>query len=205
MHKDGYPLFFNDVKTISMFDPLALFLGSSQDGIIKYDYKQIVKFAGHSCPTVAGAYLLTSKALENLYGKEELPTRGEIAVEFKDSLDSGATGVISTIISNITGAFGKSGFKGMNGKFKRDSLMTFNESINAQVKFIRIDTSKSVELEYNPNIVPPSLLLQELMKKVLSSNATAKEKYEFKKLWQDRVEKILIDNFDNEELVKIRE
>lgn len=203
MGEDGFPLFFKDVKTISMFDPLALALGTIEDGVIKYSYKQIVKFTGHSCPTVAGAYLLTYKALEKLYSKDELPVRGEIVVEFKDSIQNGVTGVIANVISNITGACAEGGFKGLNRNFARDSLMSFNKDINAQVRFIRTDIDKSIKLSYNPNVVAPIPRLNELMKKVLTQSTDKVEEKEFRILWQNRVKKILIDNFNNEDLIKV--
>ena len=76
---ESYPAFFKDVPLIHTYDPLAKLLGSVQDGIIKFSYKQIVKTTGHSCPTVAGAFLTCKKALELLY-PDSLPVRGEIKV-----------------------------------------------------------------------------------------------------------------------------
>jgi hypothetical protein len=200
MNSNQFPAFFKDVRTIKMYDPLAQFLGSVKDGIIEYSYEEIVKMAGHSCPTVAGAYLLTCKGLEALY-ENETPTRGEVELFFKDSQESGVTGVISSVMSNITGACGKGGFKGINGKFLRNNLTNFNQNIQAQVKFTR--KNKSVLLTYNPNIVPPKPRLQELMGEVFSNNIDTATKEEFGTLWQERVKEILIDNFDNSELVKI--
>ncbi|HHD80901.1 MAG TPA: hypothetical protein ENK99_04795 [Campylobacterales bacterium] len=74
-----YPNFFNDTPTITLRDPLSNFLGTFEDGIIEFTYLDIVKSAGHSCPTVSGAYLSTLKALEALY-PNEIPTRGGIEV-----------------------------------------------------------------------------------------------------------------------------
>ncbi len=45
-------------------------------------YLDVVKSAGHSCPTVAGAYLATREALKRLYG-DELPERGAIRVDLE--------------------------------------------------------------------------------------------------------------------------
>jgi len=39
------------------------------------------------------------------------------------------------------------------------------------------------------------------MQKTISGNATIHEKNKFGQLWQKRVEKLLIDNFDNPEVV----
>ena len=78
-----YPQFFDKIPTIKLKDDLALFLGAFDDGIIEFSYLDIVKSAGHSCPTILGAYLMTLKGLEALY-ENELPKRGEILVEFKE-------------------------------------------------------------------------------------------------------------------------
>ena len=110
----SFPKFFDEVPGITTFDPLALTLGTVEDGIIKFRYTQIVKSAGHSCPTVAGAYLMTLKALDALY-PDKPAVSGEIKVEFKEDMEDGVAGVIGNVISNITGATDKSGFKGLNG------------------------------------------------------------------------------------------
>ena len=51
------------------------------DGIYEFSYLEIVKAAGHSCPTVAGAYLMTLEALKSLYA-EQRAIRGDIKVSF---------------------------------------------------------------------------------------------------------------------------
>jgi len=81
--------------------------------------------------------------------------------------------------------------------------MSFNADITNSAKFTRIDTNKSVEVIYNPSVVPPSSKQQELMKLVLMQKATKEEQKEFGILWQDRVKKILIDNFDNKEVISV--
>jgi hypothetical protein len=63
----SHPAFFDEVKSITLRDPLAEILGAASDGMMRYSYLDAVKLAGHSCPTVAGAYLMTLKALEKLY------------------------------------------------------------------------------------------------------------------------------------------
>ncbi len=194
-----YPDFFNNVNKIIVKDKLSSFLGAFEDGIIEYSYTEIVKAAGHSCPTVAGAYMMCAKALEKLY-PENLPVRGEIKVEFKNPITEGVTGVISNVVSHITGATDKSGFKGIAGNFARHSLLSFNAEINGEIKFTRTDNNKSVEVIYNPP-VPPEPEMQELMQKCISGTATEDEKIIFGKLWQKRTEKILIENFDNPQAV----
>ena len=197
---NGYPEFFDRVPAIVTYDPLADILGTFEDGKIIFKYIQIVKAAGHSCPTVAGAYAMTYHALKALYG-DELPVRGNIKVEFKEALEDGVAGVIANVISNITGATSKSGFKGLGGKFARHSLMFFNAPINSSVRFTRVDTGKSVDVFYDPSIVPGNPKQQELMQKIMQGMATPEEKKEFGKLWQQRVEKILCEKLD--EVVRV--
>ena len=73
----SYPAFFADARKITLYDPLAEFLGAAAQGLIEYSYGDVVKLAGHSCPTVAGAYLMTLKGLGALYGNDT-PERGAI-------------------------------------------------------------------------------------------------------------------------------
>ncbi len=61
------PAFFDQAPAIVMYDALAQTLGAMQDGLIEYHYLDAVKLAGHSCPTVAGAWLMTRAALARLY------------------------------------------------------------------------------------------------------------------------------------------
>ena len=185
-----YPQFFNKIPTIKLRDDLASFLGAFEDGIIEFSYLDIVKSAGHSCPTVLGAYLMTLKGLEALY-KNEVPKRGEIIVEFKESQIAGVAGAIGNVIMNITGAATNNGFKGISGKYDRNHLMKFEQDINsANVRFTRVDTLKSIDVFYDASSVKPHEDMNFLMQKSLQGNASNEEKKEFAKLWQQRVEDI---------------
>lgn len=197
-----YPQFFNKIPTIKLQDDLASFLGAFEDGIIEFSYLDVVKSAGHSCPTVLGAYLMTLKGLEALY-ENEIPKRGEIIVEFKESQITGVAGVIGNVIMNITGAATTNGFKGIAGKFDRNHLMKFEQDINdSSVRFTRVDSLKSVDVFYNPISIKPHEDMNFLMQKCIQGNATKDEKLEFGKLWQKRVEDIS-NNID--EVIKIKE
>lgn len=57
------PVFFDQAPTIVMYDALTQILGVTPDGLVEYRYLDAVKLAGHSCPTVAGAWLMTRAAL----------------------------------------------------------------------------------------------------------------------------------------------
>ena len=169
----NYPQFFNEIETIKLQDPLSDVLGSFENGIIEFNYLDVVKSAGHSCPTVMGAYLITKKALEELY-KNEIPIRGGVKVFFQDSRDSGVTGVIGNVITQITGAGDESGFKGLNGNLSRNNLISFNNQDVKNIKFQRIDNGDSIELIYDHSSVTP------MQPNPMGTPA-------FKKSWQDRV------------------
>ncbi len=185
-----YPQFFNKIPTIKLQDDLASFLGAFEEGIIEFSYLDVVKSAGHSCPTVLGAYLMTLEGLKALY-KDEIPQRGEIIVEFKESQTTGVAGVIGNVIMNITGATTTNGFKGIAGKYDRNYLMKFDKDISgASVRFVRADTQKKVDVIYDPNSIFPDRNMGGLMQKCIQGIATDDEKIEFGKLWQKRVEDI---------------
>jgi formylmethanofuran dehydrogenase subunit E len=184
-----YPDFFDKIETIKLQDPLSAFLGTFEKGVVEFTYLDVVKSAGHSCPTVAGAYLSTQFGLKALYG-EELPQRGNIRVEFKESVTDGVAGVIASVITNITGATTDFGFKGIGGNFNRTNLMFFNQDINSSVRFTRLDSGKAVDVLYNPNGIKPLPQQMELMQRIMQGVASDEERVEFGKAWQDRVRRI---------------
>ncbi|MCL4469732.1 MAG: FmdE family protein [Gammaproteobacteria bacterium] len=196
----NYPGFFDDVPNIILQDPLAEFLGATEHGMIEYSYLDAVKLAGHSCPTVAGAYLMTRKALASLYG-DEPPVRGSIRVEFRDGQADGVTGVTANVVGLLTGAAQSGGFKGIAGKFDRRDLLHFNAEITGEIRYTRLDNGMNVTVSYHPESVPPLPAIKELMQKFVAGIASAEERIEFGLLWQERVKRILIDNADNPELV----
>jgi hypothetical protein len=184
-----YPDFFDSIETIKVVDPLAKVLGAFEDGVYEFNYLEIVKAAGHSCPTVAGAYLITLEALRALYPNEQA-VRGNIKVEFGEPLEEGVAGVISNVVSQITGATDKSGFKGLAGKFARHSLMFFDVNINSSARFTRVDNGKSVDVYYDPSSIGGNPKMQQLMQKMMGGVANTQEIKEFGELWQDRVKRI---------------
>ncbi len=186
-----YPDFFNDLPSITLQDELSEFLGTFANGIVEFSYLDIVKSAGHSCPTVLGAYLSCINGLNALFG-EDVPKRGQIFISFKEHENEGVAGVIANVYTQITGATKTSGFKGIAGNFVRHSLMDFGANISSDVKMTRLDTNKSVEVVYNPNLVPGSPKQMELMQKIIQNRATDDEKIEFGQLWQQRVEDIFL-------------
>jgi hypothetical protein len=190
------PSFFDAVVQIEMIDPLANVLGTFEEGKVTFTYLDVVKAAGHSCPTVGGAYIMTYHALKALY-KDELPVRGMIDVSFKESLDDGVAGVIGNVVTHITGASDKSGFKGLNNKFARHSLMHFDCDITSSARFKRVDSGEMVDLFYGPSKVLPDPKMQPLMQLIMQNKASKEEIKEFGNLWQERVRKIIVENLES--------
>jgi len=161
-----YPEYYDSIEKITLYDPLAEFLGSFEKGIIEYSFAEIVKMAGHGCATVAGAYIMTVEGLKKLY-PENLPERGNIKVEFPMPQTEGTQGVVGTVVSNITGATSDFGFKGLGGKFDRTNLMFFSAKIDSNVRFTRLDTGKTVDVYYNPStVMSPENGLQQMSETV---------------------------------------
>jgi hypothetical protein len=197
-----YPKFYDEAPTVTLFDPLSDILGSFDEGMVKFKYIHVVKAAGHSCPTVSGAYLMCIKALEALY-PDSTPVRGEIDVSFQEDLEDGVAGVIANVITQITGATDKSGFKGLGGKFARHSLMHFNADIKSSARFMRTDTKEAVDVFYDPSCVPAHPDQMPLMQKIMQGAASKDEKKRFGELWQMRVEKILCHSDDFDTLIRV--
>jgi len=197
-----YPNFYTSVPSIKLHDPLSAFLGAFEKGYIEISYLDCVKLAGHSCPTVAGAFLMASKGLSELYGND-LPSRGQIKVEMKNEKSEGVTGVICAVISFIVGASDTGGFKGIQGHFSRNNLIDYATSMKGEVSLIRTDTNQSVSLSYNPSMILPHPQMQPLMIKNIQGTATEDEKKQFETLWQDRVEKILLSTDLHDQMITI--
>ena len=195
------PDFFNNVPSITLRDPLADILGASQNGLLTYTYEDTVKLAGHSCPTVAGAYLMVMKGLEALY-KDEIPVRGGIRVYLKGKLGDGAVGVIANVASMITGATDIGGFHGLAGKFDRRNLLNYEADIAGELALERIDTQTKVILSYDPSCVTPDPRMGPLLSQIASGSADEETKILFALLWQERVRRILIDSRDDLRLVQ---
>lgn len=192
----SHPDFFEAVPRISLYDPLAEFLGATEDGILHYGYFDAVRLAGHSCPTVASAYWATYKALDFLY-PGAVPVRGEIRVEFRQDSTSGVTGVIANVVSMLTGATQENGFKGLAGRFDRRRLLFFAAKMPDELRFTRLDTNQSVSVAVNLQHVPGSPRVPELMASCLADTATRDEVVEFRQLWQERVRRILLEYGDD--------
>ncbi len=197
----SFPAFFDAVPRITVHDPLAALLGAG-DGLIDYGYADAVRLAGHSCPTVAGAYLMTLTALRALY-PEAVPQRGGVRVMLRDGEDQGVTGVTAAVAQMITGAAGAGGFKGLAGLHARVGLLGFGLGGAAEMRVTRLDNGAAVDVWLDTRSVPADPHMGVLLRAVLSGSGSAEDAAEFGALWQDRVRRILLDHAD--EVVGYRE
>lgn len=198
------PDFYTAIPTLKLRDPLAEFLGACSGGVIEYSYLDVVKLAGHSCPTVACTYWITHQALKALYG-DEMPERGTIHVEFHNDPLSGVTGVIANVISMLTGATLDTGFKGLAGRFDRRNLLAFNADIPLELRYTRLDLGHYVDAATYPQKVAAHPDTSRLMHLNLSHQASSEEAQRFGQLWQDRVRRLLLDHGNDPEVFVIRQ
>lgn len=197
------PKFFDDAPTLTMRDPLAAFLGAAEDGVIEYRYADVVRLAGHSCPAVAGAYLMVLNGLSALY--DDIPERGGVEVFMRNERDHATTGVLASVATLLTGAAPETGFQGVGParRFARKDLLSFDTDIDGTLALRRRDTGKGVVVDINTEHVPHELIMSQLMPKAVSGKASADELAEFARLWQDRVRRMLIDHADDPKLIHI--
>lgn len=195
------PEFFDAVSPIVVVDPLADLLGAATEGVFEYRYIDVVKAAGHSCPTVAGAWLMTRKALGRLY-PDALPRRGEIRVELRRPLDDGVAGVIGAVAGFITGAANEGGFKGLGGHFSRQGLLRFGVPMTGEIRFARVDTGAAVELVFRPQAVARPEALAKAMPPP-SPQADPARRRAFAIAWQDWVRTLLLDHADDPALIEV--
>ena len=200
----GLPEFFARVPAVTLRDPLAELLGAAEGGLIEYRFADAVKLTGHSCPTVAGAWLMTVRALRALYG-DEIPERGNVAVALRESLDSGVAGVIGSVAGLLTGAAGAGGFKGLGGRHSRRNLLQFGVAGNGNgsVAFARRDTNAAVDCTLRLEMVPTDPRLGSLLGVILNGTANTDDTRQFRNLWQERVARLLIDHANDPDVVQL--
>ena len=198
-----YPAFYDEAPRIAMRDPLAALLGAADDGLIDYGYADAVRLAGHSCPTVAGAYLMARTAMRTLY-PDQPAERGGICVRMPAAEDEGVTGVTAQVLTLVTGADASNGFHGIGGRFVRQSLLSYAAVRGASaVQFHRRDNGDAVSVELDLSRVPPAPQLRELMGAALDPAATAAQRTAFGQAWQDRVRRLLLDHADDPQVVRL--
>lgn len=196
--------YITKVPPILMRDLFLEILGQV-DGPIPYNYADVVKFAGHSCVTVAGAWAITNSALKALY-VEEIPVRGQIKITAPAAEDEAVTGVFGEVISFITGAATKSGFPGggFGKEYNRRNLLEYPKEftnvhpLDMTWIFERIDTGNKVGVKYDSSKVLPAAKREhgELTPKIGARLATPDETKEWVEAWNKRAQFVL-ENYES--------
>ncbi|WP_265111965.1 formylmethanofuran dehydrogenase subunit E family protein [Halosolutus halophilus] len=186
---------YEDVEPIRLRDPVAEALAVVDPGDpIVVTYEDVVKAAGHSCPTAAGAYRIAQAGLDALYPGDELPVRGDVAVLAGGPRDDPSYGVTSRLISYITGAAGEDGFAGLaGGHGGRKDLLRFG-AIGVDgiaFEFTRTDTDETVRVTYDTSKIPDAGPATQHLPALIEGDATADERAAFAEAWHGRVEAIL--------------
>ena len=189
---------FPETPRLRFYDPLGHMLGAG-NGIYEYTFNDVVKLAGHACPTVAGAFLVVKMAVELLY-QDVLPQRGDLRVTVHGALGEGTNGPFSQVLTLLTGAAGENGFQGLAGNQVRKGLLRFDtarEGASVSYTFERLSNGKSVTLVYDPSGIAPAPGMGADMQAVLTGRADENVRKNFRDAWRERVLQILLDGGDS--------
>jgi hypothetical protein len=188
-----------DADPIEIRDPVAEALGVLEPGEpFVITYTDAIKEAGHSCPTASGAYRMVQVGLDALY-PDDHPVRSEIEVRAAGPRDDAAYGVMSRIISYITGATEGDGFGGLAGGYggRRDLLCfdAFNPDTSAPTfRFRRTDTDETVEVTYHVGDVPDGGPAVGHLQGILDGSTSDEQRAAFAEAWHRRVQAVLSDD-----------
>lgn len=142
--------------TVAINEPFAEFLlGDQDEHQFNISLLDVVRFAGHACPAMIGAFLISKKAIKELFPDTNVCIRGQVAIEIPTPVAQGATGPISNVFSMIFGAWDQSGFGGLQGQFIRRGLLKY-DAANVEpgtFRFHNLNSKRSIDVSYNPSKV----------------------------------------------------
>lgn len=187
------------IEPIIVRDPFLEFLGLVRpQQPVAVTFEELVKAAGHLCPTVAGAYLILRHGLVALYGND-LPVRGEVRVTAYGRPQDFGYGPMAQLVNLVIGAAPETGFGGLGGgRFARRNLFLFKaDDIRCnEFDFERLDNHRAVHVVYDPgSIAAPAALYSEIAA-ALAESATPQDVARFRTLWLRRVQDILSSDGD---------
>lgn len=139
-------------NTIQVREPFAQFLQATKT---EFDFElsllDVVRFAGHACPSMIGAFIISKKAAQELF-TDHVVVRGDVEISTAQSAGSGATGPMCNVLSMIFGAWEKSGFGGLSGQFRRRDLLKFSDPQvpEGAFRFKNIQTNQQIDIFYSP-------------------------------------------------------
>lgn len=198
-----FPHFFSQAPVVRTRDAFAETLGAAREGVLEYRYEDAVRLAGHSCPTVAGAFLMGRAALTALYpdGPAE---RGAVAVRMPAPEDDGTTGVTAQVLTLLTGAAADNGFHGIQGRFRRKGLLSFAERREGDaITFTRVDTGAGVQVSLDVSLIPSDPAQGGRLAAILQGSADDAQRAAFAHAWQARVRLLLLEFADDPRVVRL--
>lgn len=164
--------------TVKIHEPFAEFLMASPPEFqFELSLLDAVRFAGHACPAMVGAFMMSKHAVEKLFPDTNVCERGDVAIELGAGPTDGATGPISNVFSFVFGAFEQSGFGGLGGeKFVRRNLLKYNSSNvpSGAFRFRRISTNQAIDVYYSPG----------------NAQVAIDPSWPFQQQWRARIERI---------------
>lgn len=198
-----FPDFYSQAPVVPTHDALAELLGASDGGLLDYRYADCVRLAGHSCPTVAGAFLMARSALQALYpdGPAE---RGDIEVRMPAPEHHGTTGVVAQVLTLLTGAAASNGFQGIGGRYARHGLLGYAGRHEGEtIGFRRRDTGASVAVSLDVSHVPGNPHQREWLAAIMQGRADAAQRRAFAEGWQARVRAMLLQHADDPRMIRL--
>jgi hypothetical protein len=188
-----------DAEPIRIRDPVAealAVLDPSDPFVVTYG--DVVKAAGHSCPTTSGAYRIAQLGLDALY-PDELPVRSEVEVLAAGPRDDPTYGVMGRLISYVTGAAQEDGFGGLAGGYGgRQNILTFDafepDTAAPTFRFRRSDTGETVEVTYHVVDVPDGGPAVGTLQGIIDGTASEDDRELFAEAWHSRVRAVLSED-----------
>lgn len=165
--------------SIEIHEPFAEFLmADPEEYRFAVSLLDVVRFAGHACPSMIGAFLISQRVVKELFPQTNICLRGHVSIEIPSSVTRGATGPISNVFSMIFGAWEKSGFGGLQGQFIRRDLIKYEvpDIPAGSYRFTNLMTNKRIDISYHPS---------------RASMPTEGEQLPFQKIWHHKINEIL--------------
>lgn len=188
---------YENVEPIRIRDPVAEALTVLEPGEpFVISYADVVKEAGHSCPTASGAFRIAQLGLAELY-PDEHPVRGDVEVTAGGPKSDPTYGVMSRIISYVTGAAEEDGFGGLvggHGDRKHQLHFGDTDATDPTFTFERTDTGDAVQVTYHVGNVPSAGPATRYLEKLIDWTATDEERTAFAEAWHGRVRAVLTDD-----------
>lgn len=150
---ESYPAYYSSLDRIVLKDVMTRFFNVNSKGILSYGLEDAAKTAGHVCPAITGAFLMTQAGVEALaqsyrdqpsqypvtsYDQDDkVIYRGGIKITMSgEGNQGGAPDAMANVMSMITGAKAVSGFKnGPDFPFaNRQNLLTHDPSLTFSTK-----------------------------------------------------------------------